>query len=78
MEFLEYLNPRNWAKWGIDKALISLLDSLISCSYWLCILGGMIGFFLWIFGYEKGKNYPTIFIGIYLIINIVGSVLNVK
>ena len=75
MNFLEYINPINWAKAGIDMALVSLLESLVSCSYWMCIIGGLIGLFLYIFGYEKGKNYPFISIGIYLIINILGAVI---
>lgn len=75
MDFIDNLNPINWAKKGIDKALISLLDSVVASSYWLCLIGGLIGIFLYLFGYEKGKKYPFISIGIYLIINILGSVI---
>lgn len=75
MEFINSLNPLHWAKKGIDKALMSLLDSLVISSYWICLIGGLVGLLLYMFGYEKGKNYPFISIGIYLIINIIGSVL---
>ena len=75
MEFLESLNPLLWAKKGIDKALISLLDGLVASSYWICLIGGLIGLFLYLFGFQKGKNYPFIAMGIYLVINILGSVI---
>ena len=75
MEFINSLNLLHWAKKGIDKALMSLLDSLVISSYWICLIGGLVGLLLYMFGYEKGKNYPFISIGIYLIINIIGSVL---
>lgn len=78
-EFLIALNPVNWAKNGIESALTSLLESLITSSYYVCMIGGLIGIFLYIFGYEKGKKYPLTAIGIYLIINIIGSaILNAK
>ncbi len=79
MDFLESLYPTTWAKNGIDKILISLLDGLVTSSYWICLIVGLIGMLLYIFGYEKGRNYPFISIGLYFIINIIGSViLNAK
>ena len=79
MDFLESLYPTTWAKNGIDKILISLLDGLVTSSYWICLILGLIGMLLYIFGYEKGRNYPFISIGLYFIINIIGSViLNAK
>ena len=72
-EFLTAINPINWAKNGIESALTSLLESLVTSSYHICMIGGLIGILLYIFGYEKGKKYPLIAIAIYLIINIIGS-----
>ena len=65
------LSPISWI-----KILISYVGSrVILSSYWICLIGGMIGLILYIFGYEKGKNYPLISIAMYLIINIIGQVL---
>lgn len=49
--------------------------TIVLSSYYVCIVGGLIGLLLYIFGYEKGKNYPLISIGLYLIINIIGRAL---
>lgn len=49
--------------------------TIVLSSYYVCIVGGLIGLLLYIFGYEKGKNYPLISIAIYLIINIIGGVI---
>ena len=65
------LSPISWI-----KILISYVGSrVILSSYWICLIGGMIGLILYIFGYEKGKNYPLISIALYLIINILGRVI---
>ena len=41
----------------------------------VCIIAGIIGAILFIFGWKKCKNVPLISYGIYLIIQIVGGVL---
>ena len=65
------LNPISWI-----KILISYIGSrLILSSYWICLIAGMIGLILYIFGYEKGKKAPMLSIAIYLIINIIGRVI---
>lgn len=65
------LNPMDW----ITPLLYSIGSGVILSSYWICLLGGMIGLILYIFGYKKGKNYPLISIAMYLIINIIGKVI---
>ena len=65
------LNPVNL----VNSFLRSLGEGLVSSSYWICLIGGMIGLILYIFGYEKGRKAPLLSIAIYLIINILGTVI---
>ena len=55
--------------------LRSLCEGIVLSSYWICLIGGLIGLILYIFGYEKGKKAPLISIALYLIINIIGRVI---
>ena len=59
----------------INKLLNHIGTNIVLSSYWICLIGGLIGLILYVFGYEKGKKYPFISIALYLIINILGSVL---
>ena len=72
---LNELNPVLWAKNGIYEAAIALFEGITTLSSLICLTSGMIGLLLWIFGYEKGKNYPFISIGVYFIINIIAGVI---
>lgn len=65
------LNPANW----VNSFLRSLGEGIVLSSYWICVIGGMIGLILYIFGYEKGRKAPMLSIAIYLIINILGAVI---
>ena len=65
------LNPINW----VNSFLRSLGEGIVLSSYWLCLIGGLIGLILYIFGYEKGRKAPLLSIAIYLIINIIGRVI---
>ena len=65
------LNPANW----VSSFLRSLGEGIVLSSYWICVIGGMIGLILYIFGYEKGRKAPLLSIAIYLIINILGAVI---
>lgn len=65
------LNPANW----VNSFLRSLGEGIVLSSYWICVIGGMIGLILYIFGYEKGRKAPLLSIAIYLIINILGAVI---
>ena len=68
---LDFINPINW----LNSFLISLCEGIVLSSYWICLIGGLIGLILYIFGYEKGKKAPMLSIAIYLIINIIGRVI---
>ena len=65
------LNPINW----VNSFLRSVGEGIVLSSYWICLVGGLIGLILYIFGYEKGKKAPMLSIAIYLIINIIGRVI---
>ena len=86
MDRLSFWNPLSWGelmvtgasnkiKLLISELLNELLKDIVLSSYWICLIGGLIGLILYVFGYEKGKNYPLISIAIYVIINIIGSVI---
>ena len=65
---------------GVPKCIINYafnrcLEGILLSSYWICLIGGMIGLILYIFGYEKGRKAPMLSIVIYLIINIIGQVI---
>ena len=68
---LDFINPMNW----LNSFLGSLCEGIVLSSYWICLIGGLIGLILYIFGYEKGKKAPMLSIAIYLIINIIGRVI---
>lgn len=59
----------------VEVFLIEAGKTLVLSSYWICLIAGMVGLILYIFGYKKGKNYPMISLALYLIINIIGSVI---
>ena len=59
----------------VNSFLRSLGEGIVLSSYWICVIGGMIGLILYIFGYEKGRKAPLLSIAIYLIINIIGRVI---
>ena len=65
------LNPINW----VNSFIRSIGEGIVLSSYWICLIGGLIGLILYIFGYEKGKKAPMLSIAIYLIINIIGRVI---
>ena len=65
------LNPINW----VNSFLRSIGEGIVLSSYWICLIGGLIGLILYIFGYEKGRKAPMLSIAIYLIINIIGRVI---
>lgn len=65
------LNPMSW----INELLTYIASGIVLSSYWICLIGGLIGLIFYLFGYKKGKNYPLISIAMYLIINIIGRAL---
>lgn len=68
---LDFINPMSL----LNSFLRSLCEGIVLSSYWICLIGGLIGLILYIFGYEKGKKAPMLSIAIYLIINIIGRVI---
>lgn len=54
---------------------IKFLVIIVKNSYYICIMAGVIGFMLYMFGWEKSKKAPIIAFGVYLIIRFVGGVL---
>ena len=68
---LDFINPMSW----LNSFLISLCEGIVLSSYWICLIGGLIGLILYVFGYEKGRKAPMLSIAIYLIINIIGRVI---
>ena len=82
MDRLSFWNPLSWGELmvtgvsrKIELILHEILKDIVLSSYWICLIGGLIGLILYVFGYEKGKKYPLISIAIYLIINILGTVI---
>ena len=79
---MEWVNPFNWGELiveGIQSKIMQLITELIKnivvSSYWVCLIAGLIGIILFLFGYKKGKNIAMIMPGVYLIIKILGSVI---
>ena len=68
---LDFINPISW----LNSLLTYIGESIVLSSYWICLIGGLIGLILYIFGYEKGRKGPLISIALYLIINIIGRVI---
>lgn len=79
---MNWLNPIEWGNLAVEVAksklyemFCQLFEGVVVSSYWICVIGGMVGIVLYVFGYKKGKNYPLISVAVYLIINILGRVL---
>ena len=68
---LDFINPISW----LNSLLTYIGESIVLSSYWICLIGGLIGLILYIFGYEKGRKAPMLSIAIYFIINILGRVI---
>ena len=52
-----------------------IIFSVLGCSYNLCLIGGLVSFILYAYGLDKCKHGPTIAIGIYLVLSILGECL---
>lgn len=59
----------------ISKLLEEFFKDIVLSSYWICLIAGLIGLLLYIFGCQKAKSVSTIAPVIYIIIRILGSVL---
>lgn len=65
------LSPMKW----INSLLVCVGETIVLSNYWICLIGGMIGLILYIFGLKKGKDYAFIAPAVYMIIRILGGVL---
>ena len=52
-----------------------IIFSVLGCSYNLCLIGGLVSFILYAYGLDKCKHGPSIAIGVYLILSILGECL---
>ena len=59
----------------IEAIIIEIFKDIVLSSYWICLIGGLIGLVLYIFGCQRTKSAYMIAPAIYLIIRILGSVL---
>lgn len=79
---MNWWNPFDWGEMMVEGArskvmhiITEMVREVVVSSKWICLLAGMIGIILFLFGYKKGKNIATIMPGVYLIIKILGGVL---
>jgi hypothetical protein len=59
----------------IEAIIIEIFKDIVLSSYWICLIGGLIGLVLYIFGCQRTKSAYMIAPVIYLIIRMLGSVL---
>ena len=74
MPFKYYMLFKHLEK-GIANFILDLLNTAIELSTSVCLIAGLVGAILYIFGWEKGKKAPLLFGGIHLLIKIIGGVL---
>ena len=59
----------------IEAIIIEIFKDIVLSSYWICLIGGLIGLVLYIFGCQRTKSAYMIAPVIYLIIRMLGSIL---
>lgn len=59
-------------KW-FDASIRALLEGISACSFNICMLVGLVGAILFVFGYKKGKDIATLSPVIYILIKIIGG-----
>lgn len=67
----ESLNP--WEH--IQSWLLELGKDVVLSSQYICVIAGMIGLILYLFGLKKGKTVASVSPIAYIIIRIIGSVI---
>ena len=70
-KFFKSLNPMDM----LNEWLISLGKDIVLSSYWVCLIVGLLGLILSIYGVKKGKNVAIISPVIYVLIKIFGGVI---
>ena len=74
MDLKSYMLFKHLEK-SIGNFMLELLNTTIALSASVCLIAGLVGAILYIFGWEKGKKAPLLFWGIHLLIKIIGGVL---
>lgn len=74
MEFKYYMLFKHLGK-SISNFMLELLNITIELSGSVCLVAGLVGAILYIFGWEKGKKAPLLFWGIHMLIRLIGGVL---
>lgn len=67
---LDKLNPL--------KYLLSAGHLVVEGSYYFCLIGAIIGMLLYMYGVKSCKSAPLVSIAVYIIIRMLGAVLNVQ
>lgn len=70
-KLFEAVNPWTY----IEEWLIEFGKDIVLSSNYVCLIGGLIGLILYIFGCQRGKTVATIAPVVYLIIRMFGSVI---
>lgn len=59
---MNWWNPFNWgemmvegSKNKVDQIIKEISEDFIMSSYWICLIAGLIGIILFLFGYKKVK-----------------------
>lgn len=55
---------------------LEILEGIMLTSYQVCLIGGLTGLILFVFGWKKGKDIAFISPAIYIIIRILGGVIS--
>ena len=72
---MKSFNPFKYFEESVIDFILELLNIASELSSSVCLIGGLVGVILYIFGWEKGKKAPLLFWGIHLLIKIIGGVL---
>ena len=72
---MKSFNPFKYFEESVIDFILELLNIASELSSSVCLIAGLVGAILYIFGWEKGKKAPLLFWGIHLLIKIIGGVL---
>ena len=82
MNNLNLWNPLDWGEImvsgvhnKINMILTEIFKDIVLSSYWICVIGGLIGLILYLFGLKKGKDIAFVAPAIYMILKILGGFL---
>lgn len=72
---MKSFNPFKYFEESAINFILELLNISLEISTSVCLIGGLVGAILYIFGWEKGKKAPLLFWGIHMLIKIIGGIL---